>query len=162
METSNIDFIWALVGMTVTLLATNWAMFRGLRTELKGDMDSRFTEIKSDIRRLEDKVDARFEAMDAKVDDLRTELKEDNQRLEDKMDARFEAMDAKMDARFEAMDAKVDDLRKETRAETRRVGGRIDAVNETLVDMNSRLSRLEGAVFGIEIPPPPEVSQSPS
>ncbi len=122
METSNIDFIWALVGMTVTLLATNWAMFRGLRTELKGDMDSRFTEIKGDIHRLEDK----------------------------------------MDARFEAMDTKVDDLRKETRAETRRVGGRIDAVNETLVDMNSRLSRLEGAVFGIEIPPPPEVSQSPS
>ena len=108
--------------MTMTLLATNWAMFRGLRTELEGDMDSRFTEIKGDIHRLEDKVDARFEAMDAKVDDLR----------------------------------------KETRAETRRVGGRIDAVNETLVDMNSRLSRLEGAVFGIEIPPPPEVSQSPS
>ncbi len=61
--------ILTMLGMTATILIASWTMNRSLRTDLRAD-----------LHRFEDKVDARFEAMDTKID------------------ARFEAMDTKIDA----------------------------------------------------------------
>ncbi len=49
--------ILAILGMTATILIATWTMNRSLRTELR-----------------EDRVDARFETVDAKIDALREAL----------------------------------------------------------------------------------------
>ncbi len=86
--------ILTMLGMTATILIASWTMNRSLRTDLRAD-----------LHRFEDKVDARFEAMDTKID------------------ARFEAMDTKIDARFEAMDTKIDALREDQHTLNARMSG---------------------------------------
>ncbi len=106
--------ILTMLGMTATILIASWTMNRSLRTDLRAD-----------LHRFEDKVDARFEAMDTKID-ARFEA------MDTKIDARFEAMDTKIDARFEAMDTKIDALREDQHT------------------LNARMSGLEGLLQGLK------------
>ena len=55
--------ILSILGMTATILIATWTMNRSLRADLRADM-----------LRLEDRVDARFEAVNAKIDALREAL----------------------------------------------------------------------------------------
>ena len=82
--------ILTILGMTATLLIATWTMNRSLRADLRADM-----------LRLEDRVDARFEAVDA----------------------RFESFEVKVDARFEAVDVKIDALREALHGLDKRMAG---------------------------------------
>ncbi len=62
--------ILTMLGMTATILIASWTMNRSLRTDLRAD-----------LHRFEDKVDARFEAMDTKIDALREDQHTLNARM---------------------------------------------------------------------------------
>ncbi len=62
--------ILAILGMTATLLVATWTMNRSLRADLR-----------TDVHRLEDKVDARFEQIDKKIDGLREDQHALNARM---------------------------------------------------------------------------------
>ena len=66
------------------------------------------TSIKSDIKKLEEKTDARFERMDARFEQLEGKVDARFEQLEEKIDARFEQLEEKIDARFEQLEEKID------------------------------------------------------
>jgi hypothetical protein len=81
---------------------------------------------KSDIRRLDDridgvdaKIDNRFGTLDAKIDGTRIELKTD-----------IEGLDAKIDDRYDKLDSKIDDSRKEMKTDMHRLEDRLVSANQ--------------------------------
>ena len=61
-----------------------------------------------ELRHLEDKIDTRFTAQDAKIVALEEKMDARFMAMEEKMDARFVAMEKKLDTRFVAQDARLD------------------------------------------------------
>jgi|GEM_PF-1001586 len=66
-----------------------------------GRLDKEHRELRGEIKAGFDRMDVRFEQMDAKFD---AKLN----RMDAKFDAKFNRMDAKFDAKFDRMDAKFD------------------------------------------------------
>jgi len=63
-----------------------------------------------ELRRMEDKMDAKFDAVDAKITALESKMDTKIDALESKMDAKFDAVDAKITALESKMDTKIDVL----------------------------------------------------
>jgi chromosome segregation ATPase len=71
------------------------------------------TELKTDVKRVEAKLDEKVSALDAKVDQkfgaLDAKLDEKVSALDAKVDQKFGALDAKVDQKFGSLDAKLDE-----------------------------------------------------
>ena len=70
-------------------------------------MDDGFRELRAEMSKRFDKVDAQFEKVDAKFDKVDAQF--------DKVDAQFDKVDAqfdKVDARFETMDGRLDAMQR--------------------------------------------------
>ncbi len=123
--------ILTILGMTATLLIATWTMNRSLRADLRADM-----------LRLEDRVDARFEAVDVRFEAFEQKVDARFEAFEQKVDARFEAFEQKVDARFEAFEQKVD-------ARFDSVHSEIHGLREALHGLDKRMARLEGLMQGL-------------
>ena len=84
------------------------------------------------ITRVEDKIDARFAAQDARID-ARFAAQDA------KIDAKFAAQDAKIDAKFAAQDAKID-------AKFAEVDARFDSLESDIAEINLKLTALIAAL----------------
>ena len=111
------------------------AMSHALNDELvdgvatKQDVGNAVVELKGEIA----KVDARIDAMDAKL----VAIDEKFDAKFDAMDQKFEAMDAKFEAKFDAMDQKFD-------AKFEAVDAKFEAVDAKFVAMDQRFQSLSG------------------
>lgn len=95
----------------------------------------RVDHLEQRLERFEDKVDARFNAFDAKIDDLRKDM---NARFGG-MDAKIDGLRKEMDTRFGGVDAKFDGLRKEMDTRFGSVDGKFDGLRRDMAGMNSRM-----------------------
>ncbi len=68
-------------------------------TRLEDDIDARFTAVDARFTKLEDEIDARFTKLEDEIDARFT-------KLEDDIDARFTKLDNEIDARFATVDAR--------------------------------------------------------
>ena len=68
-------------------------------TRLEDDIDARFTAVDARFTKLEDEIDARFTKLEDDIDARFT-------KLEDDIDARFTKLDNEIDARFATVDAR--------------------------------------------------------
>ena len=76
-------------------------------------VDARFDDLEADIDTRFDKVDARFDKVDARFDDLVADIDTRFDKAEADIDTRFDEVDArfdKVDARFDEVDAGFDEL----------------------------------------------------
>ena len=84
------------------------------------------------------------------MSDMREDMHAQNAAIRADMDAEFAAFRADMDAEFAAfradMDAQITGLRADTNAE-------FAAIRELLGNIDRRTARIEGHLFGIEVPP---------
>ena len=70
----------------------------------------RISDTNARIDRLEDTMEARFAAQDAKIEQQFGELDAKIDRLDAKFDAKIDRLDAKMDAKIDRLDAKIDEM----------------------------------------------------
>ena len=65
-------------------------------------------EIKSEIRRLDDKMDNGFARLDGKIDSVRNELKVEIQSVKNELLSEIKRVDQKIDSGFHHLDQKID------------------------------------------------------
>ena len=79
-------------------------------TRLEDDIDARFTAVDARFTKLEDEIDARFTKLEDEIDARFTKLEDEIDarftKLEDDIDARFTKLDNEIDARFATVDAR--------------------------------------------------------
>ena len=84
-------------------------------------------ELLAEIKRLEEKTEARFREMDARFKEMETRITA----LEEKFETKFSALDEKLETRFRELDSKFEGLRHEVR---------------TALEIRERLAALEAKV----------------
>ena len=114
---SDTKIIGAVIGMGMLLVSV--MAFQGASTNARlDDINARF-----------DRMDTRFDGVDARFD---------------RMDARFDRMDARIDGMQYEFTTRIDGLRSDMREDHAAIHMRLDSLQETVLEIAQRLSRVEG------------------
>ena len=146
---SDTRIIGAVIGMGMLLVSV--MAFQGASTNARfDDVNTRFDDINTrfdDINARFDRMDTRFDRMDIRFD--RMDIRFDG------VDARFDRMDTRIDGiqyefttRMDGMQTefttRIDGLRSDMREDHAAIHMRLDSLQETVLEIAQRLSRVEG------------------
>ena len=91
---------------------------------------------------------SQFASTNARIDDLRDDLSTQFGRL----DSPIDGLQDDFTAQFGRLDSRIDELRADMREDHAAIHTRLDSLQDGLADVGERLTRIEGRLFGVEIP----------
>lgn len=101
--------------------------------------------LRSDIQRLDQKVDGVDARLTTKLDGLKGEILSEIRRLDEKI----ESLDARLSIKIDSLKAEMQSMKGELLSEIRRLDARIDAIDrelKTAIDLRERLVALEAKI----------------
>jgi len=138
----------AIDGNTLSVLAVGVALFAlafGAFTHLSGRIGSVATELRTDIKdvnakleKLDVKLSGRMDGFDAKLEKLDAKLSGRMDGLEAKLGGRVDGLEAKLSGRVDGLEAKIEKLSTEQRAESREINARLDRLFELVASQGRR------------------------
>lgn len=136
MSYETVTVVGTLLAVVLAVVISNWAMLRGFRSEVRGDIAGLRTELKADISELRTELKGDIAAGAKETASLRAELKADISELRTELKADISELRTELKADMAAAANETTSLR----AELVGLNQRIDATN-------SRIDRLTDSLM---------------